>query len=283
MTSNYNWDCYSTLRCGYETLKRMGLDVDLFFQLEDPRQLNYDQIWLMSTAYYLTDTQYQQTKGKVVSFGLSEPCKVHPEKYKNCDVYCTNDFCVSKALGYYWFPTSCDARYHKKLNLDKVNDVVFIGLGQHPVVKNRIQIVRQLRDEGISVKVFGAAWPKHPDNCGEVRGENLIMEINKARLMLDISTESSPLPRRIFEGLCCGTTVLTHNRSDVQKLFDVGKEILTYASLEDLVEKVKTIVGNHQLLEQVGQNGRERCLRDHDITCRIKSLVRYLKTLGIGA
>ena len=282
VTTDYNWDSFSTLRCGFETLKNMGVDTDIFFQ-KDPNIFEYDQIWLMSTTHYLTYEEYKNTTSKVISFGLSEPTRMcGPEKRNNCDVYCTNDLATSKKLGCYWFPTSCDKRYHKKLNLSKTSDVVFIGQATHPATKNRVQIIEQLRAEDMKVKVFGPRWPEHPDNYGAISGDVLIEEINKSRLMLDIAREDSSLTRRIFEGLCCGTAVLTYDRADVRELFEIGVEILGCSSNRNLIEKVKLITNNHQLLEQVGQKGRERCLKEHDITHRIEALLQYLRTLGIN-
>jgi spore maturation protein CgeB len=277
VTTKYNWESFSTLRCGYETLKNFGLNVDIFFD-KHPSIFEYDQIWLMSSGIYLTDIEFAQTKGKVISFGLSEPCDIAIEKRKNCHIYCSNDYKISQKIGCYWFPTSADLRYHKNLKLNKHIDVLFIGIGNgHPNFPNRLKVVESIRDSGIRVEVYGDNWPKHIDNHSRINGIELIEKINQSNLMLDVTTSESSMARRIFEGLSCGTAILTLNRDDIKQLFVQDKEIFLYSCLDEIPSKIKEILEDKKNIERVSTNGQKRCIIEHDISHRIKKLLSYIE------
>jgi hypothetical protein len=294
VTTNYNWNSYSTLRCAYECLINLGIETRLFFEKCD-EIYNYDQIWLMSTGLYLNDDEFKKAQGKVVSFGLSEPCDIVPEKYHNCHVYCSNDLITSIILnnyndsrsisfrlsnfGYkrcYWFPTSADQRYHHKINIPKCYDVIFLGIGEgHPT--GRIPVIDELRNNGINIATFGNGWPKHPMNFGRIESDDIITKINQSKIMLDIATENSSLGRRIFEAMSCGTAAITRKRKDVEKMFVENKEIILYSNYSEISDKIKYMLSNQELLDTVSKNGMLACHTRHDMSVRIKELLDYLK------
>lgn len=274
VTVDCNWDSYSSMRCGFEFLRgeveRATLSIDKI-----DLDVSFDQLWLMGSGIQLTDDEFRKCEGKtVISFVLSAPCVFTKEKQKNCHIFCVNDLKTSIDLGCYWFPTFMDKKYHFKMNVPKVNDVMFMGIATHSD-QCRQEVIGNLRKEGVRVVVYGVGWPPHPDNHSPITGKNLIEEINRSWLVLDLATEKSSMSHRIFEGLGCGTAVITKDRSDIRKMFQKG-EILLYETREEVIKIIKSVIQQRKLLVEIGGRGRDRCLREHEVTVRIKELMAYI-------
>lgn len=78
---------------------------------------------------------------------------------------------------------------------------------------------------------------------------------------------------RQFEVTGSGTMLLTEFNPNLSKHFEVGREVESYASFEELVEKVKYYVTHDAEREEIARRGQERCLRDHGMVQRCKELV----------
>jgi len=125
--------------------------------------------------------------------------------------------------------------------------------------------------------VFGRGWDKHPDTHGFIQGEDLIKEINKTHLLLDLSNETTAWPHRIFESSACGTPVLTIDREDTRTMFKQKHEILLYSSFQELLFILSAYSVNKDMLKQIGLNAQTRCHKDHDISVRIQELDKLIK------
>jgi spore maturation protein CgeB len=272
VSSDYHWESYSVLRSIYETAQSFG-EVAIFQEsYRAPMGYHPDYVFLTGNDSSMVEGE----KARTVRFGLSDPNLFNEHKAKGAWFYCTNDYNISKR-GYYHFPIFCDPKYFQKKYLQKQTDILFVGLGTHPFIKDRIEVVNKLRDEGFRIKVFGEGWPEHPDNHGFIKGPEFIHEINKANLMLDLSNETTALGSRILQASCCGVPVITFRRHDIQMMFTENSEILLYSNYTELFEKLSYFVDNRGTLALVGEKARQRCLREHTIKKRIDDLFKRLE------
>lgn len=289
---HYKWGNYSNVKAHCDYLQLLGHKVDLFSRNKKDvvDYHNYDQIWLMGAGAKIDDkTWYKialETKTKVIAFGWSDPNLFSLDHAHNCHAYFTNDLKKSEQLTYnsdkqyyYYYQTTCDKRYHKNLNLEKTTDILVYGVGNHKFIPYRNQVVNKLRRWGLNIKVFGRSWDKHPDTYGFIEGQQFIEEINKAKIVLDITTKISAWGHRIFESSACGTPVLTYDREDTKKLLKPGSEILLYKSLKDINETLQNFLKYPEQLKQIGANAQARCYKDHDISVRIQELFKILEEI----
>ena len=58
--------------------------------------------------------------------------------------------------------------------------------------------------------------------------------------------------------------------------FVKDKEVLTYKTYEELLEKLKYYLDNENLLKKVGLAALKRCEADHDISNRVDKLLDFL-------
>ena len=63
---------------------------------------------------------------------------------------------------------------------------------------------------------------------------------------------------------------------EIEKLFDIGKEIVVYNDLNDLDNKVRYYLENDEEREKIAKAGYERTKKDHTYFERSKRLVEII-------
>jgi len=277
----YKWNTFSNVKSQYEHLS-MIYDVDICTRKESENiELEqYDIVMLHGSGSILTKKQIKSITGRIFSFGWSDPNLFNEAHYNQSDVYFTNDLNLSRKLNnkpIHYYQTSCNKRFHKNLDLEKITDVLVYGQGNHKFVTNRNQIVNELRNIGFNIKVFGRGWHEHKDTYSFIEGQDLIHEINLAHVLLDISNKTTAWPHRIFEASACGTPVLTVNREDTALMFKENEEIVTYDNEAELALYLSMMLNNKVATRDMGLCGQKRCYRQHDISVRIKELIAIIE------
>ena len=72
---------------------------------------------------------------------------------------------------------------------------------------------------------------------------------------------------------CC---YLTERNEDITKVFEDGKEVLTFCSLSEAAQHIKRIRRQPELARQIGAAGRRRVLEEHNWGVRLKQLAQKL-------
>jgi len=268
----YNWDSFSIIKSMFETLQS-SYDAKWYDLTYKNDGYNPDMIW--NVGY---KTVPVKTDVFTVNFGLSDPAKFIETKTKSCDIYCTNDLTLHKQNpSYYHFSCFSDKRYHQPMNVNKDISVLFFGNRNHKRIPWRGEFVDKIRKQNVQVKAFGDGWGAHKDDGGFISGVNMLKIINRAKICLDVASDTSSLAHRLFEASCCGVPVITKNRADVEALFNPDQEIITYDNADDMVQKILYYLDHLEELEAIGENARKRCLNSHDVTHRIDALMKFLK------
>lgn len=154
----------------------------------------------------------------------------------------------------YWFPNSYpdDLIFPKKL--DKTIDVGFCGN-----LINRGHLINHLDKYNIKKDIF-------------VIGDDMVNSINSYKIHFNCNI-SNDINYRTFETTGCGTFLLTNYTPGLEKIFDIGKEIVVYDSIEDLDNKVKYYLDNSEERNKIAKAGHERAKKDHTYYERAKKLI----------
>lgn len=154
----------------------------------------------------------------------------------------------------YWFPNSYpdDLIFPKKL--DKKIDVGFCGN-----LINRGHLINHLDKYNIKKDIF-------------VIGDDMVNSINSYKIHFNCNI-SNDINYRTFETTGCGTFLLTNYTPGLEKLFDIGKEIVVYDSIEDLDNKVKYYLDNSEERNKIAKAGHERAKKDHTYYERAKKII----------
>ncbi len=158
----------------------------------------------------------------------------------------------------YWFPNSYpdDLIFPKKI--EKSIDVGFCGN-----IINRGHVIDSLDKYGIKKDIF-------------VIGDDMVNAINSYKIHLNCNI-SNDINYRTFETTGCGTFLLTNYTPGLEKIFDIGKEIVIYNDLNDLDNKVKYYIENDEEREKIAKAGYERSKRDHTYFERSKFIIEVIK------
>lgn len=82
---------------------------------------------------------------------------------------------------------------------------------------------------------------------------------------------------RLYEATGVGTMLITDHKVNLHELFNIGKEVETYKSAKELVEKIKFYLKNDRAREKIAKAGQARTLKDHSYQRRMKQLDAILK------
>jgi spore maturation protein CgeB len=170
-------------------------------------------------------------------------------------------------------------------------DVSFIG-GTNPV---RRWFVKQLNNAGINVQCFGQGWPNGKVSDQEM--ENIFREskINlnlsnsvsyDARYLLSnlrniLTTLRSPknveqIKARHFEIPVAGGFELSYYIPGIENVFEVGKEIVCYSSIEDCIQLIQYYLAHDQERYAIAKKGYQRAISSHTYDHRIKEIFQSL-------
>jgi spore maturation protein CgeB len=114
---------------------------------------------------------------------------------------------------------------------------------------------------------------------GEAWGLDFFRILASARIALnrhgDVA-EGRAANMRLYESTGVGTLLLTDERVDLGELFEPGREVVTYATSDELVERALYYLRHDDERAQIAQHGQERTLREHTYESRMAQLADIL-------
>ena len=172
-------------------------------------------------------------------------------------------------LAMFW-PEAAHPEIHKQLNLPFEYDVSFVGAcyGWRPF------LINGLRKHGIKVQCWGRGWPNGTLPSSEMGSIFCKSRINLGFSTIGYSRKLMCLKGRDFEIPMTGSLYLTQHNPELEAVFQIGKEILTYHGLEDCAQKIRHVLANSDESDDIRKAGRARCLRDHTYFSRWQQVFR---------
>jgi hypothetical protein len=138
-------------------------------------------------------------------------------------------------------------------------------------VKNRNRRTRQqsLRD-------------LYPDRCHDaVLGVDYFGVLNNSRVTFNKHTDQNNGVvgnLRMFEATGIGTCLLTDDGNNINDLFEPGKEIVTYSSVDEAVEKVAYLLDHEDERAEIARAGQKKTLMDHTIFNRCQLIDNVIQS-----
>ena len=183
-------------------------------------------------------------------------------------------YCVEGALPVY-LPEGANPDLHRPFDIEKAVDVSFIG----QCYGNRPKIIQRLERKGIHVEAYGYRWPNGPLSLGE-----MIRMYSKSRINLgfggvDGLKNSYCLKGRDFEIPMSGGLYLTEYNPELERWYDLGREIVTYVGFDDLTEKIRYLLSNSKEAEEIRKRGFSRTRNEHSWEMRFEKIFRLMGIL----
>lgn len=158
-----------------------------------------------------------------------------------------------------WLPEGASPTLFRRLDLERDKKVSFIGAryGMRP------RYVHHLARKGVDVECYGQGWDR-----GFIDFNTMNEVINRSEINLGFAGRSfsarvTKLKMRDFEVPMAGGLYLTQHVDELADYFELGSEIVTYRTKEDLVEQIDRLLSSPKDAEEIRRAGEQRARRDH--------------------
>jgi spore maturation protein CgeB len=84
---------------------------------------------------------------------------------------------------------------------------------------------------------------------------------------------------RMFEATGVGTMILNDEGTNLSSLFVTGKEIETYKTIDEAIEKVRYYIANPEKALEIGKNAQLRTVNEYNYENYVKILFSHLNRL----
>ncbi len=163
-------------------------------------------------------------------------------------------------------------KIYKKMNVTKEYDVGFVGASYGI----RTEYVKYLEKNGVSVYAKGSGWKN-----GFADDDEMIEIFCKSKIVLGFSTVGKNddiyiLKGRDFEVPLTGSFYITGYHGELKEYFDIEKDIETYKSKEELLEKIQYYLKNEEKREKIAECGYEKCLNNYTAKKAYEKVFGYL-------
>lgn len=120
---------------------------------------------------------------------------------------------------------------------------------------------------------------------GPVWGRDMYHVLGRSKMTINVHGEVAAGYAnclRLFEATGMGAMLVTESAPNLDELFDVGKEVVTYADEAELRRVISYFRTHPQEAREIGEAGQRRTLRDHTWRTRMAQFVELAETLRSG-
>lgn len=82
---------------------------------------------------------------------------------------------------------------------------------------------------------------------------------------------------RMFQATGMGSCLLTDTGNNMSDLFEVDREVVTYSSREEAIEKINFLLNNKAKCQDIAMAGHQRTMRDHTALKRCEQIDEWLQ------
>lgn len=170
---------------------------------------------------------------------------------------------------------------HLDIRQDTVDAITFVGARY----EGREKTLRALAAAGLPVRAYGKSWSRHPWDIVRTRafshpGVSSGPDLDRAHAYgvmasspatLNIHGDQDGFTMRTFEAPGVGALQII-DRPDVSRYYEVGKEVLVYESVEELIDICTRVFRDPRWAHAIREAGHRRTLAEHTFDQRVKIL-----------
>ena len=103
-----------------------------------------------------------------------------------------------------------------------------------------------------------------------------IFHASKINLNMTMRPIETGLSLRVWDILGCGGFLLTNYQAEIPEYFEIGRDVETYQSMEELEQKVQYYLTHEEERVEIAINGYEKTMRYHTYEMRIAQMIKLL-------
>lgn len=156
-------------------------------------------------------------------------------------------------------------------------------IGRYIYSINRLKVIKALAEAGLYLHIYGEGWSNSPlINCKNITIHDSVnfWEIqklmNQSKVVLNFQALlKDGTHERIFAGMAAGAAVVTNETPYLKQLFKEDEEIIFYNfnDMDNIVKKVKAILLDEQLRENISEAGWHAINGIHTFEQRAKQII----------
>jgi glycosyltransferase involved in cell wall biosynthesis len=170
-----------------------------------------------------------------------------------------------------WIPHAVEPQAYPDIEIVKKFDICFIGHVQESPNYNgiaRIDALDRMFKEFPNF-YYGSRHPAFP---GKNLFEDAAKKFSQSKIVFNISIKDD-INMRVFESLATGSMLLTNYIPTLGELFEDGKHLVMYKTLDEAVEKAKYYLEHEQEREKIALEGQQECLAKHTYQKRVEKII----------
>lgn len=101
-----------------------------------------------------------------------------------------------------------------------------------------------------------------------------VFHLSKINLNMTSKSIQTGLPLRIFDIMGCGGFLMTNYQSEIPDYFEIGTDLETYDSMEELIDKCAFYLEHDDIRRTIAQNGYQKVKAHHTYPHRIAAMLR---------
>ena len=113
--------------------------------------------------------------------------------------------------------------------------------------------------------------------------EDLVWEYSRSQMGINFSKNSvnseTQMKARIFEIPAARTMLITEHHDEIEHCFKIDKEIITFETETELVEKLNFLLKNPAVVSKIALNGYKRFRAEHDSKIRLSKLLEQINKI----
>ncbi len=160
-------------------------------------------------------------------------------------------------------------------------------LAAHQYIGMKLAAVERERTLNALAKHFRVALYTHSDTSRlknvDCRGSARtltempkIFHASRINLNMTMRPIETGLSLRVWDILGCGGFLLTNYQAEVPDYFEIGRDLETYSSPDELEEKVRYYLSHEDERIEIAVNGYEKTAKHHTYELRIAEMIRIL-------
>ena len=182
-----------------------------------------------------------------------------------------------------YLPEACNSGWHRSGSEYGLDQSIVMAGNIHPT---RAQLIKRLLAAGFPVQIYGApisSWVQTPDLLAAHTGRYLARGgkaevFRRARVVLNNlhPAEYGGANCRLFEACGSGALALTEVRPGLRELFDLGQELDTFTSFDELKEKLGWYLADPEGGRNMADRAAKRAHCEHTYEHRLTEILEDL-------
>ena len=103
-----------------------------------------------------------------------------------------------------------------------------------------------------------------------------IFHLSKINLNFTSKPIRTGIPLRLWDILGAGGFALTNYQSEIPEYFEVGKDLDTYASEEELVQNIRYYLEHEEERKEIARNGYQKAKERYSLELRVKQILQIV-------